>query len=317
MKKFVEKKIIIIIIIIIFFILTASVLLISRPAEAECILKKGMSGENILALQTSLREKGYYSGNLDGIFGILTYQAVKQFQADNGLEVDGIAGLKTLTALGNISQVTGSEELTLSRRVLRRGMTGEDILQLQSKMKEYGYYQGPLDGIFGSLTYSAVISFQITCGLGVDGMTGSETLEALNNYNPSILLASRSSIGDRKARAVVNFALKHLGTPYVWGGSTPYGFDCSGFTTYVFKEFGVILPHSADQQYRSGSRVNQPGPGDLVFFTTYKRGPSHVGIYIGNSHFVHSSSGTGQVRVTSLNEPYYSSRYLGSVRVVN
>ncbi|MDO6354237.1 C40 family peptidase [Caloramator sp. CAR-1] len=117
---------------------------------------------------------------------------------------------------------------------------------------------------------------------------------------------------------LVSYAKRFLGIRYKWSGQSPSGFDCSGFTSYVFKSFGIELPHSSYGQFTSGQKIlkSQLLPGDLVFFQTSKRGISHVGIYIGNGKFIHASSGKGYVTITSLSEPYYSKRYRGAVRIL-
>lgn len=114
---------------------------------------------------------------------------------------------------------------------------------------------------------------------------------------------------------LVSNALNLIGVPYLFGGTSRSGFDCSGYTQYVFKGSGISLPRTAAGQFGVGSSVNkdQLQAGDLVFFTTYESGASHVGIYIGGGSFVHAfNSG---VRTSSLSESYYSSRYLGARRV--
>lgn len=126
--------------------------------------------------------------------------------------------------------------------------------------------------------------------------------------------ASGSSIGE----SLVRTASRFQGVRYRWGGSSRSGFDCSGFTRYVFRQkAGIDLPHSASAQFRKGVPVSrdQLKPGDLVFFQTYRRGASHVGIYIGNGKFIHASSARGRVRIDSLNAGYYRQRYLGARRV--
>lgn len=114
--------------------------------------------------------------------------------------------------------------------------------------------------------------------------------------------------------SLVEFAEKFKGVPYQWGGNTPRGFDCSGFVTYVFKEFGVDLPRSSADQFYQGEKVTDLIQGDLVFFTTYKKGPSHAGIYIGDNKFIHASD--NGVEISSLNESYYKARYLGAKRYI-
>ena len=117
------------------------------------------------------------------------------------------------------------------------------------------------------------------------------------------------------ARALTRDALRFIGTPYVFGGTSGYGFDCSGYVQHVFALAGVSLPRTADAQYYAGRSVSgHPVAGDLVFFQTYEAGPSHVGIYLGGGRFIHASSSRG-VMVSNLGESYWSARYLGAKRM--
>jgi peptidoglycan DL-endopeptidase CwlO len=111
---------------------------------------------------------------------------------------------------------------------------------------------------------------------------------------------------------VVGIAMHYLGVPYVWGGSTPRGFDCSGFVAYVFAQIGVSLPHSSYSMFGMGTPVSisELQPGDLVFFT----GASHMGIYIGGGQFIHSPHTGDVVKISSLSG-YYSSNFAGGRRV--
>jgi len=111
---------------------------------------------------------------------------------------------------------------------------------------------------------------------------------------------------------VVGIAMQYLGVPYVWGGSTPRGFDCSGFVAYVFAQIGVSLPHSSYAMYGMGTPVStsQLQAGDLVFFT----GASHMGIYIGSGQFIHAPHTGDVVKISSMSG-YYSSNFAGGRRV--
>ena len=114
-------------------------------------------------------------------------------------------------------------------------------------------------------------------------------------------------------------AMRFLGVPYVFGGTSANGFDCSGFVQHVFAMLGRSIPRTADAQYYAGKKIAGGArgmvAGDLVFFQTYTEGPSHVGIYLGNDRFVHASSSHG-VMVSSLHDHYWSARYLGAKRLI-
>jgi len=112
--------------------------------------------------------------------------------------------------------------------------------------------------------------------------------------------------------SVVSIALQYLGVPYVWGGASPSGFDCSGLTMYAYAKVGVYLPHNAAMQYGMGTPVSrsQLAPGDLVFFN----GLSHVGMYIGGGRFVHAPHTGDVVKISSLSEYWYSATYVGARR---
>lgn len=115
---------------------------------------------------------------------------------------------------------------------------------------------------------------------------------------------------------VVKIAYSYLGIRYRWGGITSRGFDCSGFVLAMYRKIGINLPHSAAAQFGVGKPVTFSNlrPGDRVYFQTYKRGASHVGIYIGGGKFIHASSAKHGVIISSLFENYYSKRYLGARR---
>lgn len=117
---------------------------------------------------------------------------------------------------------------------------------------------------------------------------------------------------------VVNLAYKYEGVPYLYGGTTPSGFDCSGLVQYVYKEVGVTLPRTSKEQYTIGTEVskNDLQEGDLLFFSSLATsGITHVGIYVGNNNFISSTTSSG-VKVYSINNSYWSGIYTGAKRVL-
>ncbi|MFC4766107.1 NlpC/P60 family protein [Effusibacillus consociatus] len=198
-------------------------------------------------------------------------------------------------------QFTGQAHAAFGDTMLKTGMSGEDVKILQLELKELGYFSATATGYFGPITKEAVIRFQQVNGLSADGIVGRNTFQVLKKR----MLQSD----------IVATAQQYIGVPYRWGGNSPSGFDCSGFSSYVFAQNGLTLPRVSADQYNAGVSVgkNQLEVGDLVFFTTYKPGPSHLGIYIGGGQFIHASSSKG-VTISYLSNPYYTDRYIGAKR---
>jgi cell wall-associated NlpC family hydrolase len=117
------------------------------------------------------------------------------------------------------------------------------------------------------------------------------------------------TLGARAAK----FSLRFRGTPYVWAGTTPRGFDCSGFTRFVYAHMGIGLPHSSSAQWTLGRHVGRHAlrPGDLVFFD----GLGHVGLWIGRGRFIHAPQTGDVVSVASLSHGWYAKAYSGAVRL--
>lgn len=192
------------------------------------------------------------------------------------------------------------------------GDDGPEVVELQERLVQLGYSL-TADGVFGDETLNAVKKYQQAQGMEVDGVVGQATYQALFQRDLPPSRAGRSNT----VRNLISNAFQYIGVPYVFGGTSPWGFDCSGFTQYVFASVGVTLPRMADSQYYSGRSVSGANlrPGDLVFFETYEPGSSHVGIYLGNGEFIHAGSSTG-VTVSGLYDSYWGARYLGARRFV-
>jgi cell wall-associated NlpC family hydrolase len=197
--------------------------------------------------------------------------------------------------------VTAHADYYTDTVTLSYGIRTSEVKNLQNDLKSLGYFKATSTGYFGSITKSAVISYQKANGLTADGIVGKKTSRSI------------------KVNRIVQIAKSCLGDPYVWGGTTTSGFDCSGFTQYVFKNARVSILRTAAQQYTQGTWISKSNlkVGDLVFFTTYAAGASHVGIYLGNDQFIHASSGAGKIVISSLfSNSYYSSHYIGAKRIL-
>lgn len=190
------------------------------------------------------------------------------------------------------------------------GDEGQEVLDIQKRLVELNYPVSSLTGFYGSETELAVKAFQRDNGLVADGIVGAQTFRAIMNKEMPVNRAEAPVV-----RRVINTALKMIGVPYVFGGTTPYGFDCSGFVQYCFRTAGVELPRTCDVQILVGKQIkpNELRKGDLVFFTTYEPGASHVGIYLGDGNFIHA--GGSSVKISPVFTDYYGSRWYGACRI--
>ena len=151
--------------------------------------------------------------------------------------------------------------------------------------------------------------------------TPSTPAVTIKNLTPPPPNIQTLGVGDStKGSALITTAKTYLGVPYVFGASasTTDEFDCSSFTQRVMKENGITIPRTAAEQYEVGTVIDKANlqVGDLVFFTTYKPGASHVGFYMGNRQFIHASSVAKQVTISSLDDTYYTEHYIGARRYI-
>lgn len=238
----------------------------------------------------------------------------------------------------------------LASPALEKNDTGKDVLTLQKKLYVIGYNITELDGEFGDETKKAVEAFQRDNKITVTGVVTNATWRALKKAKPvkgrslsdlkiktpteskishinttkpvkpaknnNLVPYGETFITRHEGVEIVELAKKFMGVPYVWGGTTPSGFDCSGFLQYVFKQYGINIPRLADEQYLLGEPVktSQLSVGDLVFFSTYLEGASHCGFYVGNGEFLHTSSSKG-VRIDSLDNEYWRPKFLGGKKI--
>ena len=213
-------------------------------------------------------------------------------------------------------------------KVTYNGMTGYmsgDYLQVTEEQLYGQVMDGPLNirsgpgtehGTVGSLSTGAVVEIEELVG-GYGGWYKIEQGYVSSDYVAQVDASVAASSG--KGSQIAQYALQYVGCPYVYGGSSPSGFDCSGFTTYVMKHFGYSINRTASSQMDNGTSVSKSElqPGDLVFFNSgnSSKRATHVGIYTGNGQFVHASTSTTGVIISDLNSSYYSSTYVGARRL--
>ncbi len=310
----------------------------SSNSSNSTVLRNGSRGASVSSLQEELKKLGYYTMAVDGIYGSGTTRAVRDFQRANNLQVDGIAGPQTFGALnngGNNSSNTGSNSgsngnsgsnSSGSSSILRVGSSGNAVTDLQKKLRSAGFFSQNPTGYYGQDTATSVRNFQRANNLLVDGIAGPQTFAKLNevssnppgsNSGSGNAGSTPPSGGSGQGAMITNLiaeASKHIGVPYLWGGTSTRGFDCSGFVQYVFNQQNISISRTVATQWNAGKSVSKPSVGDVVFFATTSSSPSHNGIYIGNNKFIHSGTSTG-VTISDMNNSYWKPRYLGAKRV--
>ena len=183
----------------------------------------------------------------------------------------------------------------------------------QQKLNVLGFSDERPSGKMTQATTDALKSFQKKHSLKAQGELDDVTYRKLTWE----AFTQKEGIQKVQGKDIVSRAARYKGVPYVFGGTTPKGFDCSGYVQYVFKDCKATLPRLADEQALKGVFVTQRQlrPGDLVFFTTYLPGASHVGIYAGSGQFWSASSSKGVI-LSSLKDEYWKTRYYGARRVL-
>lgn len=204
-----------------------------------------------------------------------------------------------------------------------------DQLMSWNKLTSSTIYAGQKLSVSSPVTQASTTTYTVKSGDSLWGiatnnnMTVSQ-LKSINNlssdtiYVGQVLMLSQTTaittapvVSVSKVDELVAESKKYIGVPYVWGGSTPSGFDCSGYLNFVYSKVGISIPRTVETIWTATKPVSSPRVGDLVFFETYKPGPSHAGIYIGDNKFIHAGSSTG-VTITDMNNSYWKARYLGA-----
>ena len=198
------------------------------------------------------------------------------------------------------------------KSVYQVGDKGWKIKQAQQYLQKLGFEPGETDGQFTKATRRAIRKFQKKYNLKETGNLDNAT------YNELKWQAEAKEYGgDVASTKILKTAAQYKGVPYVFGGTTPRGFDCSGYVQFVFAKHGIRLTRTADTQAKEGKFVSKKNlkPGDLVFFTTYEPGASHVGIYAGNQKFWNATSSRG-IMLSDLNDSYWGPRYYTGRRIL-
>ena len=198
------------------------------------------------------------------------------------------------------------------KSVYQVGDKGWKIKQAQQYLQKLGFEPGETDGRFTKATRKAIRKFQKKYNLKETGNLDNATYEELKWQ-----AEAKEYGGNVASTKILKTAAQYKGVPYVFGGTTPSGFDCSGYVQYVFAKNGIRLTRTADTQALEGKFVSKKNlkPGDLVFFTTYEPGASHVGIYAGNNLFWNATSSRG-IMLSNLNDSYWGPRYYTARRIL-
>ncbi len=198
------------------------------------------------------------------------------------------------------------------KSVYQVGDRGWKVKQAQQYLLKLGFDPGEADGRFTKATRKALRKFQKKYKLKETGNLDNATYEELKWQTEA-----KEYGGNVASTKILKTAAQYKGVPYVFGGTTPRGFDCSGYVQYVFARHGIRLTRTADTQALEGKFVSKKNlkPGDLVFFTTYEPGASHVGIYAGNNLFWNATSSRG-IMLSNLTDSYWGPRYYTARRIL-
>ncbi len=254
----------------------------------------------------------------------------------------------TATALNLRSQPSQSAPVVLSPQLGTSVVVGGTVGDQWYKVVYQGYtgymsseflsFSETMDGDFGTGTVcgsdvrirsgaslsSGIISvLQNGAQLRVLGVSGNWykiSGDGISGYIHSdyLSLNGGAASASPSGQTIVDTAMKYLGVPYVWGGTSANGFDCSGLVHFVYKECGYTINRTAASIYQNGVAVekSQLQAGDAICFSSYSNSIGHVGIYIGDGQFIHASSSEGVVTIGDLNSSYYTKNYVGARRIV-
>lgn len=235
----------------------------------------------------------------DTLWGISkTYRlSITELKSLNGLKSDVIYAGQRLKVSGTASTPTTTAS-TLSTYTVQ---SGDNLSTIAARHNLSLLQLKSINNLKSDLIYPGQV-------LRLSGSASTSVATTVTNASTPVTAAYSS---ESKVNALITEAKKYIGVPYVWGGSTPSGFDCSGYLNYVYAKVGISIPRTAETIWNATKPVSSLRAGDLVFFETYKAGPSHAGIYIGNNEFIHAGTSRG-VEISDMNNTYWKPRYLGT-----
>ncbi|MBR0082379.1 MAG: peptidoglycan-binding protein [Clostridia bacterium] len=327
-----------------------TVVIAAEPTAEPLVLKKHDERDEVLTLQKRLIKLGYLEiDEPTNYYGSATEYAVKLFQRQHGLEMDGVAGTQTLELLysGDAQKYT-----------LKEGAEGRDVKMLQEQLVDLGYLSSSqVDSVYGAITTEAVMAFQKRNKLTADGKAGEKTLDKLYSDDAKISEsleakqkaeaeeaerkakeeAAKQKAEEQKAKEAekkaqeqsskekridkfISAATSKIGCEYVLGDRGPNSFDCSGFVYYCLRQAGVSVTrlsasgYSKKSDWKEIKSISDLQRGDILFFRSDdSKSVSHTGIYIGGGMMIDASSGNGKVVKRSLSN-YWKRNFVNARR---
>lgn len=274
-------------------------------------LEEGSTNSRVHLLKLDLKELGYYTGATEGSqMDAALVKALKTFQTKAGLKSDGKAGDGTLEAI--------TKAIAQKRNYVANTQTAAAKPAATAAKPAATAAQSAATTAKPAATAANTAAQAATTTPAKTTVVSAAKTAAAPAAQTTVKAAAaqKTSTAVSRGAEAVRKSKDFLGIAYVWGGSSAKGFDCSGYTLYIMKQFGVKLPHGATAQYQYGTAVSKADlkEGDLLFFKTGDAPIGHVGIYIGNGQFIHASSAKNKVIISSLKT--YGGKYVGARRVL-
>ena len=312
------------------FVFTLSVLMSLVSSAAATELKTGIgivearSGLRLRAKPSTSAEiitTAYYGDNV-----VVIRKVDDWYLVNYNLHIGYMHGdYLTVKERENIDLGTGSVDASLVN--LRKGPSTSTSMLDQLKSGEEveifgfncGWYKVRYENQVGYIRSDLVALLEKPANnTGIAASSSNNGSSASSGSSSNSNGSSTGSSSSDRGQEIATYAQQFVGYPYVYGGSSPSGFDCSGFMQYVFAQFGYSINRTATAQLANGTYVeyNDMRPGDIIYFG-YGSTASHVGMYIGNGQFVHAQNSSTGVVITSLSESWYANRYLCAHRIID